>query len=772
MEDEIRVISSSYINEEGKPVVELFGRNREGRSFTLLYKNFLPYFFVIEPTGEEIERLNSIEERVSLEKGKLWHKGKERDSIKFTCRSPWRVPEFRRIVREQNRTLAADIPFHFRFYYDLDLGSCVKFEGQEITNETFTTDYVVIANNISKTADFLPPLKILSFDIENTIKTQELLVIGYTIDFMKESENGAITGKPADIVRQFIKLIREKDPDIITGYNIDGYDLPFIENISAKEKIEMKFARDMTNPQRIQDRFWRVHGRIVADAWWNVKRELHPKQETLAFVSQDLLGESKGDVDRLNIDKEWQNDRERVIEYCIRDSYLALKILEKIDVLDKYQNMSTVSLIPLDDAWNSGNSTLIDSLVIRVADRRGIAVPMNNFISRNEEKIEGGYVHSIEPGLYDMVAVLDFKSMYPSLMIKYNICFTTISEDGEIEAPNGIRFVSSSEKKGLIPELLEQLMETRDRYKEEMKSEKDPDRKRYLNSMQSQVKILMNSFYGVFASSFYRFTDQSIGSSITAFARNTIKGIITDLSSRGIQVIYGDTDSVFIKTGKSELESAVSVSNELKDEISKKLGIQLEVERVLDPFFSHGAKKRYAGRILYPENERGNLIVRGYEIRRTDSFDLQSEALTEIFSHILDRDVNGALRRAKEITADVKSGRVEIEKLVISRTVKDFEFYKEQDSLANVQAAKKLINQGREFVPGMKVSWIVIDSKRRPQEVEPYVSNQTFTGRPDYQYYADRIAQTLSRVTEVFSVDETSLKDIEIKKKSTLEDFF
>ena len=202
-------------------------------------------------------------------------------------------------------------------------------------------------------------------------------------------------------------------------------------------------------------------------------------------------------------------------------------------------------------------------------------------------------------------------------------------------------------------------MKTRDNYKAMMKKETDPDKKRYLDSMQSQVKILMNSFYGVFASSFYRFTDQNIGSSITAFARETIKGIIADFTSNGIQVVYGDTDSIFIKTGRATVDEAVDLTNGLRDDVFKKLGIIIEVERVLDPLFSHGAKKRYAGKILFPKQDSGNIVVRGYEIRRTDSFDLQSEALMEIFNFILDRNVNGALRRAKEIVSDIKSGRVD-----------------------------------------------------------------------------------------------------------------
>ncbi len=771
MQGEIRVIGASYLVENNEPVIEIFGRNINGDSYTLLYRGFKPYFFVAEPTASELNYLNSISEKVSIEEKTLWLKGRDVNAVKFVCKSPWKVPEFRKGIQEQSRVLAADIPFHFRFYYDMDLGSCVKFEGEEIKDDRFTTDHVVNLTSISKTNDFKPPLKIMSFDIENSIKTQQLYVIGYTIKFKDKEKNGSITGEPTDVLKRFIEVVRENDPDIITGYNIDGYDLPFLSDLAKNNNIKMQLSRDDQEPKRVQNQFWKINGRVVADAWWNVKREIHPKQETLAAVSKELLGESKLDVDRINIDNEWENNRNKVIEYCIKDSRLALLILEKIDVVDKYLNMSTVSLLPLDDVWNSGNSTLIDSLLIREADRRNIAVPMNNFTNQQEEKIEGGYVHTIEPGLYDMVAVLDFKSMYPSLMIKYNICFTTLSPNGTIVAPNGVRFLAPEVKKGLVPEKLQELMKTRDMYKSMMKNEKNEDRKRYLNSMQNSVKILMNSFYGVFASNFYRFTDQNIGAAITAFARETIKGIIRDLESRGIKVVYGDTDSIFIKTEKKTLEEALKLAFQIRDEISNKLGIQLEVERILDPMFSHGAKKRYAGRIIYPEQEKGNIIVRGYEIRRTDSFDLQSEALMEIFNHILDRDVTGALRRAKQIIQDVKSGNVDIEKLVISRSVKDFDTYKDADSLANVQAARKLKEMGMEFVPGMKVSWIVTDSKKRPQEVEPYIPSIPFKKKPDYEYYADRVAQTLARITEVFNMDEISLKSNEVRKKSTLEDF-
>ena len=99
---------------------------------------------------------------------------------------------------------------------------------------------------------FCPPLKVLSFDIENSIKTQQLYVIGYTFSFKGKYTDGAIYGEPRDIIDKFIQLVRKEDPDIITGYNIDGYDLPFLEKLADKENISMYLGRDNSTPQRIQ----------------------------------------------------------------------------------------------------------------------------------------------------------------------------------------------------------------------------------------------------------------------------------------------------------------------------------------------------------------------------------------------------------------------------------------------------------------------------------------------------------------------------------------
>ena len=158
--------------------------------------------------------------------------------------------------------------------------------------------------------------------------------------------------------------------------------------------------------------------------------------------------------------------------------------------------------------------------------------------------------------------------------------------------------------------------------------------------------------------------------------------------------------------------------------------------------------------MVWPEQ---GLIIRGYETRRTDSFDLQSETLMGIFERILDGDTEGAVRFARENIQSVLRGEVETEKLVISRSAKSDDVYKAPGRMANVQAAKKLMKMGYEFQPGMKVSWVVTNGKNTPQEVEPYVAGRKFDTKPDYKYYAERLAQSVVRVTDVFGWDERRL---------------
>jgi len=775
---DVRLITATYKRpDENTLTIEMFGKTREEESITIRYSGFMPYFHIFGASEELVAALRKDDDVVKVEWLELYYRGQVRRSAKVTVRYPGLVPEFRDKIKQKFDVLAADIPFHRRFIFDHDMGSCIRVYGEREASERYTTDLVVNmlykddAPLFEDLPAFSPPMKVLAFDVENSITDGHIYTICY---FVKEGEKlragEPIWGPEKEIIERFSKVIQEEDPDVLTGYNIDGYDIPTIQDRAKKCGIgRLPWGRDLSEPRNVYQRFWRLNGRLVADAWWAVKTDIKPKQETLNAVSKLLLGEAKLDVnmgmkvdieyDPRRIDKEWQTDREKILRYCTRDAELSLRILDKIGTVRKTMDMATVTKLPLDDVLNIGSSFLIDSILIRAADRARpqVGVPMTGSFEEGEA-IEGGYVHTIQPGLYHWVCVLDFKSMYPSLIIAKNICFTTLDtpgKDGMVVSPTGIHFFSKEQRPGLLPKILQELMKERDETKHKMKEAKNAEEYRYYDGLQQAIKILMNAFYGVFASSFYRFTDRSIGSSITAFARETTKGIIKSLEDEGFKVIYSDTDSVFVQSPEPNLDGAVKFGKDIAERFSREGG-QLEFEKIMEPLFSHGKKKRYVGRVVWPRHQ-DELLIRGYETRRTDSFDLQTDLLTEVFEQVLNEKPEEAVNIARKRIQDTMRGEVPIEKLVISRSVKDFGTYENPERLAHVQAAKKLMARGYEFVPGMKVSWIVIDSRRTPQEIEPYISGIKFEGTPDWRYYAERLAQTVARATENFGWTEKDL---------------
>ena len=798
---DVRILSVSYKREGDGTIVQIFGRTRDGKSITARFAGFRPYFYVIKPSEQALEMLRDDRTNVSDVDDNdtmLLYQGKEVPCRKIMTAFPFVVPQVRTTLIERGfKVLAADIPFHLRFTYDMNLSSCVKITGveDERRKADYTTELVVGAEKLENIDAFYPDLKIMAFDIENSMRDQHLITLCGVI--RKSSgeplDSFELEGDERSIIEGFGEQISKSDPDIITGYNIDGYDIPkILERAKALGMPEINWgrARSQATMRQFNNRFWSVEGRIIVDAWWQVKKVIKPKQETLNAVSLLLLGEEKLDVDPTKIDQEWAQDPKKVIRYCKRDAELALRILEKIQVLKRGLDLATVSMLPLNDAISGTTSTLIDSILIRSADRAKVGVPMT---SRQEydDQIEGGYVHAIEPGLYRMVVVEDFKSMYPSLIISRNICFTTLDEEGKTGmtvSPIGVHFLSKEQRPGLLPKILTDLMAERDKLKRMMKEAKSEEDREYYRGLQDAVKILMNAFYGVFASSFYRFTDQRIGGSITAFARQEIQRVIKQIEEDHAKVIYSDTDSVFIQSPYEDLDQTVNYGKEVAKRFTQG-GSSLEFEKVMDPFFSHGKKKRYIGRSVWPEKA---MVIRGYETRRTDSFDMQSDTLMQIFEKILDGDTEGAVQYGRDIIQKVLRGDVEPERLVISRSAKAFDTYKDPSRMANVTIAKKLLEMGYEFQPGMKVSWVVTNSRKTPQEVEPFIGGRAFDKKPDYKYYAERLAQSIVRVTDVFGWDEKRLltgaqqstlfeerarpekKKAEIKKatgKMSLEDF-
>ena len=415
----------------------------------------------------------------------------------------------------------------------------------------------------------------------------------------------------------------------------------------------------------------------------------------------------------------------------------------KVASLDKATALSIATKLPLDNCFAPKTTQMVDSILIRRFDKEGYVGPQNRW-GETADKIKGATVFNVfEPGIYEDIAILDFKSMYPSIMIKNNICPTTFCrekpKEEHVVSPIGAHF--RTDKKGIVPEVLKTLWDWRDEIKLNIKNSGD-----YSDRLQNSIKVLMNSFYGVMASSFYRFTDADIGGSVTAFARQGIRNVQKNLKDSGQQVIYGDTDSVFVQVhGTNPFDLAKELSKDV---------MEMEVEKILSTFFTHGAKKRYAANIKWPKEE---FYVMGYELRRGDSFAVQRKALKGALTRILDNEPDKAFKFVSEIVKDIKEGRAPLNELVITKSVKDAKNYVRPHSMAGVQASQKLMARGYAWTPSSKVSWIVTSSKVTPMEVEPYVEDFCEDMVPDWYYYAARIVKTLSDIASVFDWDDIGL---------------
>jgi DNA polymerase I len=797
---DVRILTASYRREpvdgpeeNQEPIIQLFGRTRDGRSIAIEYAGFKPYFFVVAPSQALRGAFARDKQVIGFEDVTLEFEGKPTLCARVTLRQPWKTPEYREKARGFGSTpLEADIPFQHRFIYDKDLGAAVRVVGTASDPAgRYTTDLFAKAERFEPCDPFRPTMRILSFDIENSIRDGHIFCIGVAYRDGQPIKTEALTGTEPHIIERFVKLVEELDPDIISGYNIDGYDLHVLLERAEKNGMpRLALARDHSSFFHLGERFWRLDGRILTDVWWAVKAERHLKQETLDYVAKQLLGEGKHELQRGKIDEEWEHDQNKVIRYCVNDAELSLRILEKVRRIEKTLDLSAVSMLPLEDVLHGRTSNLIDSILIRAADRAKVAVPMMKMRGGRVEQIEGGYVHSLQPGLYEWVIALDFRAMYPSLIIENNICFTTVSPNGTVVSPTGARFLSADAKKGLMPSILAKLMKDRENVRVKMRQETDAQMKEFYDGLQAAIKVLMNAFYGVLASSFYRFNDPKVGASVTAFARERIKGIIGELEAESVKVVYADTDSVFFQSPVAGTSGALEFAKGTAERFSKGR-ISMEVDKIYRTLFSHGRKKRYAGKVAWPTE--GEIVVRGYEVRRTDAFDLQTEAQMQVFERILSNEIDEAIAVAKGLIAGIRAGkpplsepeRDPIESLVISRTVKPYVtkemlsnqqwlvgekpgrdeedrrrrqgHYLRPSSLTNIKAAEKLVKMGEEFVPGMKVSWIVTNHKTSPMEVEPYVSGHRFEKQPDWEYYSRRVAQTLGSATEVYGWDEKAL---------------
>lgn len=480
--------------------------------------------------------------------------------------------------------------------------------------------------------------------------------------------------------RDFLEKV---DPDVIIGYNIANFDFPYLldranylkchkfsywtrlTNMQSKAKDTNFSSKQMGNRDT---KATNTNGRLQLDLLQLVQRDHQLRSYTLNSVCAHFLNEQKEDVHHTMITELYNGtpeSRRRLAVYCLKDAFLPQRLMDKLMCLVNYTEMARVTGVPFNYLLARGQQVKFISQLFRKALEQHLVIP-NLKGDSSDEQYEGATVIEPTRGYYDVpIATLDFASLYPSIIQAHNLCYTTLLNKTSVEklglvkdvdyivTPNGDMFCTSTLRKGLLTQILEELLGARKRAKKELAVETDPFKKAVLNGRQLALKISANSVYGITGATVGKLPCLAIASSTTSYGRQMIEKTKEEVEARytiangysyDAQVIYGDTDSVMVKFGPKELEEAMRLGEDAANYVSSKFikPIKLEFEKIYFPYLLIN-KKRYAG--LYWTNpiKYDKMDSKGIETVRRDNCRLVQNVIETILRKILiDQDVQGA----------------------------------------------------------------------------------------------------------------------------------
>jgi len=866
-----QILDANYsYDAKRNPLVQLFGITPEGKSVACRVAGFRPYFYAgvedgklddvagtLRSTGLEVEAVDRFDP--------IGYQTEPKRMLKVIAQDPKEVRGLRERVREIPGVRAVyetDILFKNRFLIDQSLGGMAWVEAPlpEWVSRTSAQDLpqvkVETLQPLQQSAN--APMRFMSFDIEclpdhgEMPKAETSPVILISMAFEPEYhglKDLVLVGKGLDcsrydvracqdehdLLHQFASILRDYDPDIVAGYNSNEFDFPYLSERAKRLGADLRVGRDASSLylRKIVNRTdVTITGRVVVDLLPIIRSSFSLKQYTLRNAAAELLKMEKHDVDPKEIEALWAEEGaglRRFISYSRRDAVLALRLLLDLRLMDKYIALSRASGSLLQEIVNGGQSGMVESLLLRRFREQNRVVPPKPDADVSEgryeenEDLKGGAVLSPEKGLMEDVVILDYKSLYPTIMMAHNLCYTTVlnsssnqgsSSQGScprllppgdvITAPSGGRFVSPEVSPGIMPAVLRELLDERTKTKKLMKSASDEER-RFLDAKQYAMKILLNSFYGYSGYARARLYSLALANAVTSFGRENIlrtKNVIDEIGSvyvtdgsvllreaafgrtaRGhrfdLSVVYGDTDSVFVRLraepGKEvSLEDAELIGRKIAETVTSTLPEPMEL--VFEAFARRGiflAKKRYALWIFEPAGDgwKERIKVRGMETVRRDWCDLTSRTLKTCLELVLkEGKVEEAVDHVRSVIGrlqnlDLSEDPEILEDLTLTRRyTKSTGSYKNKQP--HIQLVEKIKKRGG-AVPGVgdRVPFVIVRGRGSRKNRELFVDraeDPSFVlemNMPlDTEYYVEKqILPPVLRIFETFGVTKDRL---------------
>ncbi|WP_423454470.1 DNA polymerase II [Ottowia sp. VDI28] len=539
----------------------------------------------------------------------------------------------------------ADVRPHDRYLMERFITAGVVVEGG------LREGMSIIDCRLKPASGWRPAMKVVSLDIE-TSATEELYSIaldgaGDRVVFML-GEAPVPAASPVDfrliycptrreMVEQLNAWFADHDPDVIIGWSVIQFDLRVLQKAADASSVPLLLGRERrpiawrTHPGRQGYLFAPMPGRVVVDGIEALRAGMWSFPSfSLEAVSQELLGEGKeiGDAyDKMaEIERRYQEDKPALASYNIRDCALVLRIFDKLELLPFVLERAQTTGLQVDHF--GGSIAAFSHHYLPRMHRLGYVAPnVGDIVAK---AFPGGYVMDSTPGFYDSVVVLDYKSLYPSIIRTFLVDpvglaegTNTDAQDRPVQGPQGTLF---SREKHCLPDIVTTLSNARD------------EAKRARNQPLSQaLKLLMNSFAGVLGASECRFFDPKLVSAVTMRGHEVMKLTRAFVEQRGYQVIYGDTDSIFIwlkrtyPNAEAHAIGAILVQDinawwtlKLREEQQLENFLEIEFDTHFAKFFMPtirgsdvGSKKRYAG-LSVNEEGREEMVYRGLEMARSD----------------------------------------------------------------------------------------------------------------------------------------------------------
>ena len=787
--------------EDDKYVVRAYGRTADGRSVAAS-TFFEPYFFA--KTGYRTPEVRHARIETVLAKDLWGFQNGERSrfyKLTFKTHKALRSAAWA-LERDHWRVYEANIDPVLRFMH---VSGCTSTGWIEVEHEAEDVDTRCDLN--IQTEKFVPrtdkdeiaPLKIMSFDIEcysstgafpnPTNASDVVFQIGMTTGAfgstaplerkclcLKQTDGADCEsfGTERELLERFGEYLAAADPDIITGWNIFGFDLEYMYKRAMRCGVETLWGRRTDVPSELvvknlsssalgnnELKMVPMVGRYVFDLFQDIKREHKLESYSLNNVSKHFLKDQKNDMPVKEIFSRFaEGDPVRlgeVAQYCLKDTELPHAIMAKVCQIQNLVEMAKACWVPLAFLSERGQQIKVFSQMAYKARQLGFLIPTFRRQGPSaDDKYEGATVLDAQSGAYyGPITALDFASLYPSIMVAHNLCYSTLVMDPKYDNLPGVEYETFGPHKfaqgvtSLLPTILTDLKAYRKKAKKLMAAAEGTPMEAVYNGQQLAYKISMNSIYGFTGASKGMLPCVPIASTVTMRGRQMIEETknYVEANFPGAKVRYGDTDSVMVefdvqgRKGQEAIEYSWA-QGELAAEACTKLfkaPNDLELEKVYCPYFLY-SKKRYAAKMYEKKGDAvvfKKIDVKGLQVVRRDSCPYVRETLKSLLGMILESDdPRPVIQFAREASADLVAGKVPLEKLMMSKQLASD--YKVAMPHVAVRDKIKARSPGSEPQQGDRVQFVVALAPRNGKLTEKaedptWVKEQ---GVPlDYQYY-------------------------------------